>query len=48
MVMTSAPAFAMPMAIVPMPGTTGTFTITLAWGFAVFSSSTSWARSSIE
>ena len=47
-VMTSAPALAMPMAIVPMPGTTGTFTMTLAWGFEVFSSSMSWARSSIE
>ena len=46
--MTSAPAFAMPIAMVPMPGTTGTFTITRACGLEVFSSSMSWARSSIE
>ena len=46
--MTSAPALAMPIAIVPMPGTTGTLTITLPYGFDVLSSSISWARSSIE
>ena len=38
----------MPIAIVPMPGTTGTLTMTLTWGFAVLSSSMSCARSSIE
>lgn len=46
--MTSAPALAMPTAMVPMPGITGTFTETRALGFTVFSSSMSWARSSME
>ena len=47
-VMMSAPALAMPTPIVPMFGTTGTFTDTRTSGFAVFSSSISSARSSIE
>ena len=46
--MMSAPAFAMPTPIVPMFGTTGTLTDTRTSGFAVFSSSISSARSSIE
>ncbi len=44
----SAPALAIPSPIVPMFGTTGTFTDTLRSGFTVFSSSISSARSSIE
>ena len=44
----SAPALAIPSPIVPMLGTTGTFTDTLRSGFTVFSSSISSARSSIE
>ncbi len=47
-VIMSAPALAMPTPIVPMFGTTGTFTDTRTSGFAVFSSSISSARSSIE
>ena len=47
-VIMSAPALAIPTAIVPMFGTTGTLTDTRASGLAVLSSSISWARSSIE
>ena len=47
-VIMSAPALAMPTPIVPMLGTTGTFTDTRTSGFAVLSSSISSARSSIE
>ena len=46
--MMSAPALAIPRPIVPMFGTTGTFTETRRSGFTVFSSSISSARSSIE
>ena len=46
--MMSAPALAIPTPIVPMFGTTGTFTDTRTSGLAVFSSSISSARSSIE
>ncbi len=44
----SAPDFAMPVAMIPMSGTDGTFTETFASGFTVFSSRTTCARSSIE
>jgi hypothetical protein len=48
MVMMSAPALATPRAMVPIPATAGTFTEMRVVGLAVRSSSTIWARSSME
>src|SRR5215211_2437977 len=42
--MMSASALAMPMAMMPMPGTTGTFTATRALGLIVLSSSMNFTR----